>query len=89
MGVTDNAPRDVVVVGGGITGLTAAYHLAEAVGKDARLQVDLIESDDRLGGKIVTVCTIVQDTDTVVGVRLAGIEFNGAGEAIPRIVKLA
>ncbi len=54
MGVTDNAPRDVVVVGGGITGLTAAYHLAEAVGKDARLQVDLIESDDRLGGKIVT-----------------------------------
>ena len=52
--MTDNAPRDIVVVGGGITGLTAAYHLAEAVGKDARLQVDLIESDDRLGGKIVT-----------------------------------
>ncbi len=52
--MTDNAQRDVVVVGGGITGLTAAYHLAEAVGTDARLQVDLLESDQRLGGKIVT-----------------------------------
>ncbi len=52
--MTDNASRDVVVVGGGITGLTAAYRLAEAVGKDAKLRVDLIESDQRLGGKIVT-----------------------------------
>ncbi len=52
--MSNTAPRDVVVVGGGITGLTAAYHLAEAVGKDARLHVDLIERDQRLGGKIVT-----------------------------------
>ncbi|MCH7779046.1 MAG: FAD-dependent oxidoreductase, partial [Gemmatimonadetes bacterium] len=52
--MNDAAPRRVVVVGGGITGLTAAYRLAEAAKKDATLVVDLIESNDRLGGKIVT-----------------------------------
>ena len=52
--MTDNSARDIVVVGGGITGLTAAYRLAEAVAKDAKLRVDLIEVDSRLGGKIVT-----------------------------------
>lgn len=54
MVVNDAAPRRIVVVGGGITGLTAAYRLAEAAKKDATLVVDLIESNDRLGGKIVT-----------------------------------
>ncbi len=53
-GMIDNTPRRIVVVGGGITGLTAAYRLAQTVEKDAKLQVDLIESHDRLGGKIVT-----------------------------------
>jgi oxygen-dependent protoporphyrinogen oxidase len=52
--VTGAASRRVVVVGGGITGLTAAYRLAEAAAKDAKLHVDLIESGDRLGGKILT-----------------------------------
>ncbi len=39
----------VVVVGGGITGLTTAYRLREAI-PDAT--ITLIEGDDRLGGKI-------------------------------------
>jgi oxygen-dependent protoporphyrinogen oxidase len=52
--VSATVPRRVVVVGGGITGLTTAYRLAEAVAKDAKLRVDLIESGDRLGGKILT-----------------------------------
>jgi oxygen-dependent protoporphyrinogen oxidase len=39
----------VIVIGGGITGLVAAYRLHEA-GAD----VTLIESSDRLGGKILT-----------------------------------
>ena len=40
--MNDTAPRRVVVVGGGITGLTAAYRLAEAAKKDATLVIDLI-----------------------------------------------
>lgn len=43
-----------MVVGGGITGLSAAYRLAQAVEKDAKLMVDLVEGGDRLGGKILT-----------------------------------
>lgn len=44
----------VVVVGGGITGLTAAYRLAQAGAGDAKLEIDLVERSDRLGGKIFT-----------------------------------
>lgn len=39
----------IVVVGGGITGLTTAYRLREALPDAA---ITLIEGDDRLGGKI-------------------------------------
>lgn len=44
-------PRRVTVIGGGITGLAAAYQLAADIGPGA---VTLIERDGRLGGKIVT-----------------------------------
>ena len=46
--------KKVVVIGGGITGLSAAYALQQA--KDSGEQVDylLIEKDERLGGKIWT-----------------------------------
>jgi oxygen-dependent protoporphyrinogen oxidase len=40
---------DVVVIGGGITGLAAAHHLAES-GKE--VEFVLLESGDRLGGKL-------------------------------------
>ena len=43
----------VVIVGGGITGLTAAYKLARARGH-APPKITLIESEPRLGGKIKT-----------------------------------
>jgi oxygen-dependent protoporphyrinogen oxidase len=42
-------PRSVVVVGGGIAGLTAAFELAEA-----GCSVTLVEANDGCGGKIVT-----------------------------------
>lgn len=45
-----SAPH-VVVVGGGMTGLAAAYHL-ERRSQDAR--VTLVERDGRLGGKVAT-----------------------------------
>lgn len=43
--------KRVIIVGGGIAGLAAAYRLAQTA-PDAR--ITLIESDQRLGGKIVT-----------------------------------
>lgn len=47
--------KRVVVIGGGITGLTAAYHLQkEKTEKSLALDIQLIESSDRLGGKIHT-----------------------------------
>jgi oxygen-dependent protoporphyrinogen oxidase len=42
---------DVVVVGGGITGLATAWYLRQA---DPDLSVALLEASDRLGGKIET-----------------------------------
>lgn len=47
-------PRRIAVVGGGITGLTAALRLAEGARRDAQLSVVLLEATDRLGGKIAT-----------------------------------
>lgn len=47
--------KKVVIVGGGITGLTSAYYLQEAA-KKAGLALDyvLVEKSDQLGGKIQT-----------------------------------
>ncbi|TQF66318.1 protoporphyrinogen oxidase [Rhodococcus spelaei] len=42
----------IAVVGGGISGLTAAYRLRGALGPDARIVV--LEASDRLGGKLRT-----------------------------------
>ncbi len=45
----------VAIVGGGITGLAAAYHLQEqAKATGTALDCTLIERDTRLGGKVVT-----------------------------------
>ncbi|MGV8977051.1 MAG: protoporphyrinogen oxidase [Cellulomonas sp.] len=46
------APQRVVVVGGGVSGLATAYHLACAARSD--IEVVLVERDDRLGGKVRT-----------------------------------
>lgn len=45
--------QHVVIVGGGISGLAAAHRLQRLAGRDT-LRVTLLESDDRLGGKIRT-----------------------------------
>ncbi|MGH3879108.1 MAG: protoporphyrinogen oxidase [Actinophytocola sp.] len=44
---------DVVVIGGGISGLAAAHRLRARLGPDAR--ITLVEQADRLGGKLRTV----------------------------------
>lgn len=51
-----NEKRRVAIIGGGITGLTAAYYLQQKV-REQQLPVEivLIESTHRLGGKIHTI----------------------------------
>ena len=44
--------RDIVVVGGGITGLCAAFRIRESGGTGVRLR--LLEAAERLGGQIQT-----------------------------------
>ena len=47
--------KRVVVVGGGITGLTAAYRLTQAAqAREGPLEVVLLEASGRLGGTIAT-----------------------------------
>ncbi len=46
--------KKVVVIGGGITGLSAAYMLQKAVESGKQVDYLLVEKDDRLGGKIWT-----------------------------------
>jgi oxygen-dependent protoporphyrinogen oxidase len=53
----------VVVVGGGVSGLVAAYRLRALLGPDARLTV--LEQSDRLGGKLRTLD--LDDVPTDVG----------------------
>ncbi|MCT2535586.1 protoporphyrinogen oxidase [Aquibacillus koreensis] len=48
--------KQIAIIGGGITGLTAAYYLQEQI-KEQQLpyEIKLIEASDQLGGKIKTV----------------------------------
>lgn len=70
-------PR-VAVVGGGITGLTAAYRLRESLGP--RAEIVLIDGADRLGGKVRTA-------------ELAGAPFDVGAEAFlvrrPEVLRLS
>ena len=51
-----SAPRRVGIIGGGITGLSAAWHLQEAAKTEQRpLSIHLFEGDTRVGGKVRTV----------------------------------
>jgi len=47
-------PRRIAVLGGGITGLAAAYTLAKARGAGTPIEEHLIEASDRLGGHLRT-----------------------------------
>jgi len=50
----DGSLRRIAVVGGGISGLTAAYELAKARQRGAPISEFLIEADSQLGGVVCT-----------------------------------
>jgi protoporphyrinogen/coproporphyrinogen III oxidase len=47
-------PKHVVVIGGGIAGLSCAYYLQKAQAEGSPLSYTLVERGDRWGGKILT-----------------------------------
>ncbi len=47
--------REIVIIGGGIAGLAAAYKVARAAEAGNEVSFTLVEKDARLGGKIATV----------------------------------
>lgn len=48
-------PHRIVVVGGGVTGLSTVYHLQKLFGKHSdEVKITLLERSDRLGGKVIT-----------------------------------
>ena len=50
-----SAPARVVILGGGITGLSAAYELSLRAGRDRRkLEIVVLEASPRIGGKVMT-----------------------------------
>lgn len=53
--MAENGVRRVVVAGGGITGLSAAFYLKKAAAaRGLPLELTLVEAEKRLGGKIAT-----------------------------------
>ena len=46
--------KKVVIIGGGITGLSAAYEMQKAIETGKLVDYLLVEKEDRLGGKILT-----------------------------------
>ncbi|MEN4042324.1 MAG: protoporphyrinogen oxidase [Anaerolineaceae bacterium] len=53
--VSSRAAKHIVVIGGGISGLSAAYQIQKYnAGADFPLKITLVEADRRLGGKILT-----------------------------------
>ena len=47
--------KKVIIIGGGIAGLAAAYRIQEAINQNAQVSCTVLEGSDRLGGKIHTI----------------------------------
>ncbi len=78
--------RRVIVVGGGIAGLAAAYRLSKSPG----VEVELLEAAPRAGGAIATVkedgCLLEQGPDCFLAIKPAGIALCRDLGLEPRII---
>lgn len=80
MGVLEMENKKVVVVGGGISGMTAAYFLQkEMKEKSLSIEVKLIEASNRLGGVIQTIrkdgYIIEKGPDSIVVTKKSGLKL--------------
>ena len=70
----DGTPKTVAVIGGGVSGMSAAWHLSE---NSPNTEVVLFESSDRLGGHACTV-PVKLDDGTFIDVDIGFMVFNDA-----------
>src|SRR5213595_3270168 len=80
MGVLEMENKQVVVVGGGISGMTAAYFLQKEIKeKSLPIEVKLIEASNRLGGVIQTIrkdgYIIEKGPDSIVVTKKSGLKL--------------
>ena len=47
--------KKIIIIGGGIAGLAAAYRIQEEINRDTQVSCTVLEGSDRLGGKIHTI----------------------------------
>jgi predicted NAD/FAD-binding protein len=69
----EGMPRRVAVIGGGVAGLSAAWHLSENV---SNVEVELFEAEDRLGGHAYTVAVNNPDGSGKTDVDIGFMVFN-------------
>ncbi|RDW19916.1 protoporphyrinogen oxidase [Oceanobacillus chungangensis] len=75
-----NNKKSIVIIGGGITGLSAAYYLQKEIERQGlAIELKLIEASGRLGGKIKTLkqagYTIEQGPDSLLSRKPAAVEL--------------
>ncbi|KAG5890759.1 hypothetical protein JTB14_016497 [Gonioctena quinquepunctata] len=64
-----NIDADVIIVGAGISGLTAAYHLSK---KEPYLDVIILESSERIGGRIQSIPLANSDKTSITHFNVGG-----------------
>lgn len=74
--------KRIVIVGGGVTGLTAAYYLQKQTTEDAPLEITVLEKSNQLGGKLNTIhqdgCTIERGADSFLARKKPGMRLMEA-----------
>lgn len=78
--MSDASERHVVIIGGGIAGLAAAWRLQQQRAADgAGYRISLLEASDRLGGKLQTEqydgLTVEAGPDSFLSYKPAGVQF--------------
>src|SRR5699024_7671303 len=71
--------KRIVIVGGGITGLSAAYYLQKQGMENREAEITVLEESERVGGKLNTVhqdgCTIERGADSFLARKKPGMRL--------------
>jgi protoporphyrinogen/coproporphyrinogen III oxidase len=90
MTTSGSSARHVVIVGGGIAGLAAAFYLRDAMVDGAPVRVTVLEGSPKLGGKLsasqVAGVSMDEGAEALLARRPEGMELitaSGAGDVVP------